>query len=167
MRYLLPFLGLLLIPASLAAQDKEKPKFLAKVDRVRVGFQTYSASDGGGQFQIGMWTPVHVDVIAGPNGILAKDPNSPPYLEFESSDSEGIGTFYRIPVSLEPNEARTFTGYTKPGNFESAAHVNVALHAEGKRFTTSQQFGGPLPDLGGAPLFVTGRQVARLARCAC
>src|SRR6266478_6249371 len=92
----------LLLPTLVRAQQQEKPKFLVKIDQVRVGFRAYNANDGAGQFKVGMWAPVYVDVTAGPKGVPASNP--PPYLEFETSDSEGVGTFYRVPVTLEPNE---------------------------------------------------------------
>src|SRR5947209_17131835 len=104
------FLGcviwLLLSPYAIHAQPQEKPKFLVRIDQVRVGFRAYNAGDGAGQFKVGMWAPVYVDVTAGPKGMPAKNP--PPYLEFECTDSEGVGTSYRVPVSLDANETRTF-----------------------------------------------------------
>src|SRR5688500_9818588 len=76
---------LLALAAPLFAQQppaKEKPKFLVKIDQVRVGFRAY-ANDATGQFKVGMWTPVYVDVIAGEKGVPVKDLASPPYLQFE------------------------------------------------------------------------------------
>jgi hypothetical protein len=139
-------LVVLILPTCLRAQE-EKPKFLVKIDQVRVGFRAY-ANDASGQFKVGMWTPVYVDITAGPKGVPLKDP--PAFLEFESTDSEGVGTFYRIhPVSLEPNEVRTFIGFTKPGNYETAGRVGVKLHWDEKTFEPrTQQLGAPLFELG-------------------
>ena len=138
----------LLFPLLAQAQQQEKPKFLVKIDQVRVGFRAYHANDGAGQFKVGMWTPVYVDITAGPKGVPLKDP--PAFLEFESTDSEGVGTFYRIhPVSLEPNEVRTFVGYTKPGNYETAGRIGVKLHWDEKTFEPrTSQLGAPLFELG-------------------
>src|SRR5947207_3270421 len=79
-------LPVLILPALVQAQQPEKPKFLVKIDQVRVGFRGYQANDGAGQFKVGMWAPVYVDITAGPKGVPAKNP--PPFLEFECGDSE-------------------------------------------------------------------------------
>jgi hypothetical protein len=130
-----------------SAQQQDKQKFLVKIDQVRVGFRAYHANDGSGQFKVGMWCPIYVDVTAGPKGVPAKQPM--PYLQFECNDSEGVGTYYRVPVSLEPNESRTFMGYVKPGNYDTATRIGVTLHWDGKEFPyRGSQFGTPLFDLG-------------------
>src|SRR5688572_14713569 len=149
MRHTFFALAVLVLPAVLLAQppQQEKPKFLAKIEQVRVGFRTYNANDGIGQFKVGMWTPVYVDVKAGLKGVPVRDPAAPPFLEFESSDSEGVGTFYRVPVALEPEEGRTFLGYTKPGNLDTASKVGVTLRWDDKTFTSPPQMGTPLLDL--------------------
>ncbi len=149
MRQALPIVGVvtLLLSGPVFAQAPEKPKFLVKIDQVRVGFRAYNPNDGTGQFKVGMWTPVYVDVIAGTKGVTVKDPAS--HLEFESTDSEGVGTYYRIPMtSMEPNEVRTFVGYTKPGNYETASKVGVTLRWDDRSFNAPPQLGGPLGDLG-------------------
>src|SRR5271165_2349544 len=53
---------LLLYPAFAQAQAEQKPKFLAKIDQVRIGFRSYGGNETGGQFKTGMWVPVYVDV---------------------------------------------------------------------------------------------------------
>src|SRR5262245_22762807 len=105
-------------PESLRAQEDpdKKPKFLVKVEGVRVGFRNYNKNEGG-QFKLGMWTPVFIDVRAGQKGVPPPDSTSEaPFIKIESEDSDGVGTIYRIPVKLEPNEVRTFIAYTKPGS---------------------------------------------------
>jgi hypothetical protein len=130
-----------------SGQDGEKPKFLAKIDLVRVGFRAYNAADGSGQFKVGMWAPVYVDVTAGPKGVPPKNPM--PELKFECTDSEGIGTSYRVPISLEPNETRTFLGYVKPGNYDTATRIGVTLHVDDKTIPyRAVQMGAPLFDMG-------------------
>lgn len=153
---------LAVVAGALSAQppaQPEKPKFAVKIEQVRVGFRAY-ANDGNGQFKVGMWTPVYVDVLAGPKGV--KDPSAPPYLEFESSDSEGVGTYYRVPVTpLDPNEARTFIGYTKPGNYDTATKVGVTLNWDAKTFRAPLQLGGPL-DLGAHVYLSLGSRIPDL-----
>ncbi len=117
-----------------------------------------------GQFKVGMWTPVYVDVSTG-SGAADRQPAA--YLEIESADSEGVGTFYRVPVTLKPNETRTFVGYTKPGNFETAAKVGVTLHWNGKTsWKRRRSRGGPLDDLGAHLYLSLGSRDPRLARSA-
>ena len=129
---------------------KEKPKFLVKIDQVRVGFRTYNPQDGSGQIKVGMWTPVYIDITAGPKGMPLKDPANPAYLELECTDSEGVGTYYRVPIipTLDPNEPRTLMGYVKPGNYETAGKIGVTLNWDDKKFNAPPQFGAPLMDLG-------------------
>src|SRR5439155_10561569 len=96
---------------------------------------------------VGMWAPVYVDITAGPKGVPLKNP--PAFLELECTDSEGVGTYYRVPVSLEPNESRTFTGYVKPGSYDTARGIGVTLHWDDKTFPYRQtQSGMPLFELG-------------------
>jgi hypothetical protein len=149
------------VPAQPPQEKKEKPKFPVKIDKVRVGFRTY-VNDEAGQFKVGMWTPVYVDIIAGAKGVRGKDPASPAYLEFESADSDGVGTYYRIPVAMEPNEVRTFIGYTKPGNYDTAGKIGVTLNWDEKTFRAPPQVQQPLLDLGGHVYLSLGSRIPDL-----
>src|SRR5262245_42526818 len=93
MRHFTLILGGMLIANPLVAQqpppkdkEKEKPKFAVKLNQVRVGFRAFSTNDGGGQFKVGMWTPVFVEIIAGQKGVAPKNPNAAFHLEFETAD---------------------------------------------------------------------------------
>jgi len=91
-----------------------------------------------------------------------KDPAAPPFLEFKSNDSEGVGTYYRVPISLEPNESRTFIGYTKPGNSDTGSKIEVSLHWDGKTYQAPPQFGLPIQDLAGHLYLSLGSRIPDL-----
>src|SRR5262245_27529619 len=127
MRYLSAFLILLLASCGLLAQEEKSFKFTAKITSVRVGFRSINPNEEGGQFKLGLGTPVYIDVQAGHKGIKKKKGVAEPTIEIEAADNEGVATVFRIPVDdMEgeqvradgkkvPPEARTFVGYTKPG----------------------------------------------------
>jgi hypothetical protein len=160
MRQFLIFSGLLLLPATLHAQQEEKPKYIIKIDRVRVGYR----SNNEGNFKAGFWIPVYVDISAGSKGAQVKDPKAAHFLEIKSNDSEGLPVFYRIPVptSLEPNEIRTFVGYTKPGNVDAGQNVEVLLFWDHGEYKSPRPVGGPILELS-SHLYVTlGSNIADL-----
>lgn len=142
MRLSLTFATMIALCASTTASAQERPTATSapRIDRVRAGFRAYDG-DEAGRFKVGLWTPVYVDVTAGSEGLAAD-------LEFESADSEGVGTFYRVPIALKPREKRTFIGYTKAGNFETASKIGVTLNWGGTTIAGPAQLGGPLDNLG-------------------
>src|SRR5437588_1011127 len=145
MRHFITCAALLLLPP--AFTQAQEPKFTVKIDQVRVGFRAYG-NDDVGQFKVGMWSPVYVDVTAGAKGVRAAEPDKAPILEFESTDSEGVGTFYRLPIALDANETRTFMGYARAGNIDAASKIGVKLKWDGKSFEPrGTQRGAPLMDL--------------------
>lgn len=156
---------MLALPVSLLGQEKEKPKFVVKIDQVRVGFRPYAITDSG-QFKVGMWTPVYVEVTAGAKGVLDKNPGDPverrPHLRIETPDSEGVGTIYRMPIALEPNETRTFVAYVKPGNLSDAARLDISLHYDDRTYGVQQQVGSPIPRFGSQLYLTLGSRVPDL-----
>ena len=78
------------------AQQEEKPKFLIKIDRVRVGYRSHTAK---ATFKAGFWIPVYVDIDRGLER-HADDQEPTHFLEIESNDSEGLPALlsYSVPA---------------------------------------------------------------------
>ena len=113
-------LALLLLACGLtplAAQEQDKKKIpIAEVKFARVGFMSNEPGDNHNRFKIGMWTPVYLKIKAGPQGIGPKAPGDPePYIQVENEDNEDVGTIYRTPFRMGPNEERWVMSYAKPG----------------------------------------------------
>jgi hypothetical protein len=143
----------LLWPALAGAQ----PPAIAKIEKVRIGFRAYNDAVQLGRYKPGLWTPVYIEVTAGPRG-LPKESGGP-YLQVETPDYEGVGTIYRIPVVLDPNETRTFVAYTK---FGSGDDNKVTLHAQDRTFYPPPERDLPMLDLHGQVYLALGRRVADL-----
>ena len=113
---ILLLLGLVFTPARLSAQQADKKAPIAEIKNVRIGFLSSDPLDPQGRYKVGMWTPVYLKIKAGPKGIHARGPNEPePYIQVENEDNENVGTIYRTPFKMEPNEERWITTYAKPG----------------------------------------------------
>jgi hypothetical protein len=107
---------LALTPNRLSAQQADKKAPIAEIKMTRIGFMSSDPIDPQGRYKVGMWTPVYLKIKAGPKGIHAKGPNEPePYIQVENEDNENVGTIYRTPFKMEPNEERWITTYAKPG----------------------------------------------------
>lgn len=162
MRFLLLLaapLGLLLVSAEpAAAQDKDKPKFILKMHRVRIGFQPYNMNDPG-QFKIGMWTPVYVEVEAGQKGLPIKTKDD--RLQVQAFDSEGVGTFYNEPwTEMKPGEIRTLVSYAKPGTMNfNAAKVETQINWDDRTFTGPPPNGNALMTFGGQIYLTLGARM--------
>jgi hypothetical protein len=79
------------------------------IDRVQVGFRSNANANASPHFKQGMWTPVFVDVTAGPEGLPKGN------LVIETVDCDDVDTRYTVPTpALQKNEQATFIGYTKP-----------------------------------------------------
>src|SRR5262245_60439883 len=111
---ILLLLGLVFTPARLSAQQADKKAPIAEIKNVRIGFLSSDPLDPQGRYKVGMWTPVYLKIKAGPKGIHARGPNEPePYIQVENEDNENVGTIYRTPFKMEPNEERWITTYAK------------------------------------------------------
>jgi hypothetical protein len=158
MRYALLSLtlaSLLLAPGLACAQ----PVPIAKIEKVRIGFRPYNEALGFGRFKIGLWTPVYVEITAGPKGLGAQPGDC--YVEVETSDFEDVGTIYRTPVRLDPNETGTFIAYTKTGTGGGIPDVKVTLHI-GNRTMHPPREGDMAMELQGHVYLALGRRVADL-----
>ena len=93
-----------------------------KINQVRVGFRSYVADEAPGRFKVGMWTPVYIDLQAGPLGLSKAD------LLLETADSENVATVFTVPIgSLVKDEQRTILAFTKPGNSEGRFTISVRV----------------------------------------
>jgi hypothetical protein len=94
----------LLFPASARAQERHK----IRINTIRIGFPQLQIDS---QFKAGNWTPVYVDVTAGP------DPVTHAKLTIEAVDTDDVRNNYTVDVpTLEPNDSAVVTAYTKPGS---------------------------------------------------
>ncbi len=129
----------------------------AKIDKVRIGFRPYNENFNFGRYKVGLWVPVYVEITAGQNGLGAGGPR--PYLKVETPDFEGVGTIFRTPVVLGPNETGVFLAYTKAGN--TSGDIKVELHV-GNRTIHAPPERPMAMDLHGYVYLALGRRVADL-----
>ncbi len=95
------FLVLTFLLGGLCASGRHAhPAELVKVERVRVGFQN--------TFKVGCWTPVRVDLHAGPARFEGT-------LDIEAPDEDGTPTVLAQPVAIEAGGSVTVTSYIRPG----------------------------------------------------
>jgi hypothetical protein len=105
-------------PSAALAQGKGR----IRIDQIRVGFPI-GLKDS--QFKAGAWTPVYVDVTAGPERIPRGDYNT---LTIEGVDTDDVRNNYTIPLPpLEPGEAATLIAYTKPGSSGDEIRVVIRI----------------------------------------
>src|SRR5262245_8737216 len=117
----------------------------AKINSVRVGFQPY-ADDAKG-FKVGLWTPIHVEVQAGADGLR------PSLLAVETPDSEDVGAVMTVSVpQLGPNERRLITNYAKPGKVSASFKLRLHNREDGE---LAQQGLSATPLKLGGRLYVT------------
>ena len=86
------------------------------IENVRIGYQV-GVSEG--QFKVGAWTPVWIDLKSGPDAFKG-------LLEVEVSDDDGTPTFVQREVDLAPRTFRqNLVLYARPGSSNSDIHVRV------------------------------------------
>jgi hypothetical protein len=118
------------MPALAAAQARGR----VSIDDVRIGF---SAAPELGEpvdvknrmsfFKSGAWTPVYVDITAGPEGLEGAQ------LIVEVSDSDDIQSNYVISLPrLDPREAFTALTYAKPGT--AGGDLTATVQVGGKNY---------------------------------
>ena len=92
-----------LLPSSARAQGHK-----IRINTIRIGFPSQQIDS---QFKSGNWTPVYVDVTAGP------DPVTHAKLTIEAVDTDDVRNNYTVDVPpLEPNDSAVVMAYTKPGS---------------------------------------------------
>jgi hypothetical protein len=91
-----------------------------KIENVRVGFGDGTARSG---YKVGFWTPVWIDVTAGParfEGVM----------EFTAPDDNNVATTIRQPISVAANEMATIRMFTRPGSRYSEMSARVFKNKE-------------------------------------
>src|SRR5205085_5771859 len=115
---------LTLLPARGYTQDRPP----LHINSVRVGFPVNPAIS---HYKSGFWTPVYIDVTAGPNGLDRGE------FVVESIDSEGVRNRYAVPLSpLRKDEQSYIIGYTKPGSTQG--EFTVTAQVNGRAIATNQ-----------------------------
>ena len=100
---------------------KLAPKTARRIDDngVRVGFKT--GSEAGG-FKTGAWTPVYVDLTAGPERVGRADGQ----IIVETTDSDELANAYAVDLPpMEPQEQATVVTYARPGTTGSDIVVSI------------------------------------------
>lgn len=134
----------------------QEPVRIARIDKANIGFRPYNENVAFGRYKVGLWAPVFVEITAGPEGLPA---SVQAYLEVETPDFEDVGTIYRTPVRIEPNETRTVVAYAKTGN--GNGDVKVTLHVGNRKFFPPPDRDMAV-DLGAHVYLALGRRVADL-----
>jgi hypothetical protein len=130
----LALIGIGFLPASALAQQ-QRPKL--QVANVRVGFPAGYAEDVGERiyfYKAGSWTPVHVDIQVGRDGLRGNEGLLK--VVVETPDCDEVLTNYSVDVPLEkldPNAQFTVSTLTKMG--ATAGDVTVTLYYDGTPLT--------------------------------
>jgi hypothetical protein len=134
-----------------SVQAQQKPAIT--IDAVRVGFQRLGPEH---IFKSGFWTPVYVDVTAGPRGAPKAD------IMVETDDSDDVRSRYTAALPpLEPNEQFTLLTYTKPSSTNAEMTVSAVIDDRTVALKTEQPFGG---DLGRQLFLAIGNRLPSLRR---
>jgi hypothetical protein len=104
-------------PGVLAAPPK------VEVENIRVGFDV--PGKGSNTFKIGTWTPVWVQLRAGPERFSG-------VMEVLVADDDGTPVAYRMAVEVGANKSERFTAYVRPGAREPEISIRL-LDANGRR----------------------------------
>jgi hypothetical protein len=115
------FIAIILTFALTSQALAQPPGPPVKILRVQAGFRSQGpVAEAPGRFKIGLWTPVTIDMLAGPKGL----PNC--VLIVETPDSENVATHFTVPLApFDKNEQRTIVTYAKPGNSEGRFNFTI------------------------------------------
>ena len=114
-----PRSGSCLSPVRLCHSRRERCAAPVEVLNVHIGFGPMNA------FKIGCWTPVRVQLKAGPERFSG-------FLELIVPDDDGTPTSYRQPVEMGANENVDLTVYGRPGGQDAEFSLRV-LDGGGRR----------------------------------
>ncbi len=90
-----------------------------EVQNVRVGFGSVNT------FKIGAWTPVWVQLGAGPERFSG-------FIDLVVPDDDGIPTSYRQTVELGPHQSQRLTAYGRPGGRDTEFTIRL-FDSQGRR----------------------------------
>src|SRR5438105_548971 len=112
-------------PASGPAQQKGP----IRIEQIRVGLSSAGVLPA---FKAGAWTPIIVDVRAGPQ------PTPRGEIVIDSADSDDVHNRYTVPLPpLQADEAISVMGYTRPGS--SSAEITVSVKIDDRMAAAPHQ----------------------------
>src|SRR5262249_9337209 len=124
------FAALTAAPAARAQQQPTTQVF--KVEKIRVGFQGSAQEDPAGTFKPGLWAPVHVTLLASPDGNIPLsvrvDGSVEGEVRVETNDSDGLPNVYpeAFRAHLPKGQRRLhLMAYTRPAAREPGIKVSV------------------------------------------
>ncbi|MCC6416927.1 MAG: hypothetical protein IT429_01620 [Gemmataceae bacterium] len=124
-----------------AQQPQQLPPLRVKIEKVRIGFQGSAQADPAGTFKPGLWVPVHVTLVAAPDGQVTLpvrlDRTAEGELHIETVDSDEVPNVFpqRFRIATEKGPRFNVIGYTKPAAMNP--NVRVTLRAAGTEATAS------------------------------
>ena len=110
---------MVLLPSAFAAPP------VVEIENLRIGFGT------GNAYKVGCWTPVRVQLKAGPQRITG-------FLDVMASDDDGIPAAYRQAINLAAGETTRLTAYARPGGRDAEFTIRV-LDGQGRRLLEAPQ----------------------------
>ncbi len=132
-------LAILGVPSLADAQPLKK--LPPEIRKAYVGFQQIR-KDEESSYKIGLWTPLHIEVFGGTDGVDVDARGNVPYLRIETDDNEDIKTHQHIPIKLNENETGRYVAYVKIGHRSHSEEVKVTLRANGRDYQLENP---PLP----------------------
>jgi hypothetical protein len=96
-----------------------------EVQTVRVGFGS------GNSFKVGCWTPVRIQLKAGPQRFSG-------FLDLMVPDDDGIATSTRQPLEIAATESTTLTAYSRPGGRDTEFTIRL-VDPQGRRVLEAPQ----------------------------
>jgi hypothetical protein len=144
------------------ARAQVAPK--VQFDNIQVGFsgaaepgEVIDPRVGSALHKAGVWTPVHVSITAGPDGIQTGK------VVIEATDNDDVQNHYTVPFprgGLPEKEPFTFLTYTKASSLHGK--ITVTVEADGKRFEKEHTYESLIP---GDVLYLTvGSRLSGLRR---
>jgi hypothetical protein len=115
------------LPLPGVAQQREP----VLITGVRVGFPITQADTG--LFKAGAWTPVYIDLQAGPQGLKRGE------IVVEAADPDDVRNRFTTPLpAMEAAEQATVISYQRPGS--PSAEMTVSVLIDGKPVASRQDF---------------------------
>ncbi len=97
-----------------------------EVENIRVGFDaSLSSTKSSNAFKIGTWTPVWVQLRAGPESFSG-------FMEVMVADDDGTPVAYSLAVKVDANKSERYTAYVRPGAREPEIRIQL-VDANGRR----------------------------------
>jgi hypothetical protein len=126
--------SLALAPAGRAQQP---PPATMKIEKVKLGFRSGAAEDAGATYKPGLWVPVHITLVAAPDGPIALPVGLDNFVEgevrIETADSDGIPNIYPEPFRVRRKERIHLTAYAKLAATNPELKVFIRPGPEGSR----------------------------------